>query len=115
MGTNTVKELMSVMDVELDKTYDDLVLSAKSEDTPDNDYAVLTRLSVTVSMLSILLMKIENYLDTDGINYLAYQAKINSIKDLISALKASMYARSTKVRAKISESYERTKENELIR
>lgn len=119
MGTNsgkkTIKELMSVMDIELSKTYDDLMLSSTAEDTPDNDYAVITRLSVTVSMLSILLIKVENFLDSDGINYLTYQPKLNSIKDLISALKASMYARSTKVRAKIAESYERTREQELDR
>ena len=111
MGTNsgkqTVKDLMAMMDEELTLTYNELVASSSREDLPENDYSVITRLSITVSMLSILLVKIENMLETDGLNYMSYQPKLMSLKELISSLKASMYARSAKVRAKTAEIYER--------
>lgn len=106
----TIPSLLNRVDRELSKTYNDLLDSVGAEDTIENDLKVVSSLSVTVSLLSILLIKVEKEIDKGGINYLTYQSKINSLRELVSALKASMYARSAKVRYRTAEIYDAKEE-----
>lgn len=115
MDTNTspkdlIKEHLKTLDVELRRAYEDLHKIAESDDEIENDYALISRLSITVAMCSLLTVMIENIIDDNNLNYMIYKSRLGSMKELVSSLKASLYARSAKVKSKLAD-YEREKDS----